>query len=881
MAMADDDVYAYEQEFEEMDEWEAMHEHELEAAEEELRAMEAAEAAAAAKRPESRDEPDEPMDVEEEEPDHFAALDDKLAQTQERVRSVLERCAEALGESEDAMEVTEPAEDVVVHKQKTGFVDTTTANYLFSRPPIDVDSMSIVLPTGERKFLRKRSVFDATARSSSASAVSKSLIPITAMMEALEQRQIESAVKADARPATREHAESKTGQQSNVLWLDKYKPQRFIDLLSDERTNREVLGWIKQWDRFVFPNKKQSHPPVETATPSFGKPGQYGKNADASGAAAGVDTNDPRPREKIILLCGPPGAGKSTLASIVARHAGYNPIEVNASDDRTAGVLKNKIISAMEMQSIWGDRKPNCIILDEIDGAMNSGDGKSAIAAIQEIISAPLNSNKDAKNGKRTKSSQHPLTRPLICICNDQFASVLRPLRKLAKIFVLDPPNSQRLVTRLKFICRSEGLRSTTGVLASLCANGGNDVRYCVNALQFQSTQTKHITSTAVASGLIGQKDHSRGVFETMDMVFYKAKSKSSSKAAPIMDQIDEAAQSLGNFPLLINALDENLPKMMYNDPTMNKICDAFEWMGIADAWDLKARSEQQFAFMAYVPFAARAVHLVCCTSSRRRIEYPKSHAEAHKKHEQSTNILRALVENSLLQPSMRQSADVLVVDVVPWLLATLSPSIRHINPSLQTADEKVMIQRLIELMASLGLSFRPKYLPDGTEDYALEPAVNELVRFRHQDSGNASSMVLPLPVRKMITREVELEQMRKSENSERGPRGRRTKAPSDLNQDAAEGAQSKPTKASQQFVLPTLTEQQVADKLEIMRKRNPFAFAHREAKRKRDEALKELEQTEEAEDTLMTKKRPSVRYRYNEGYTSGIKTTVFMKDLL
>ncbi len=76
------------------------------------------------------------------------------------------------------------------------------------------------------------------------------------------------------------------------------------------------------------------------------------------------------------------------------------------------------------------------------------------------------------------------------------------------------------------------------------------------------------------------------------------------------------------------------------------------------------------------------------------------------------------------MQPSVRHSADVLVVDVVPWLLATLSPNVRHLTANVQSAEEKAMVQRLIELMATLGLSFRPKFLPDGSEDYALEPYV-------------------------------------------------------------------------------------------------------------------------------------------------------------
>lgn len=37
-----------------------------------------------------------------------------------------------------------------------------------------------------------------------------------------------------------------------MLWVDKYAPEGFKDLLSDERVNREVLRAVKAWDPFVF-----------------------------------------------------------------------------------------------------------------------------------------------------------------------------------------------------------------------------------------------------------------------------------------------------------------------------------------------------------------------------------------------------------------------------------------------------------------------------------------------------------------------------------------------------------------------------------------------------------------------------------------------------
>ena len=37
-----------------------------------------------------------------------------------------------------------------------------------------------------------------------------------------------------------------------------------------------------------------------------------------------------RPRVKVALISGPPGLGKTTLAHIIAKRAGYNFIEMNA-----------------------------------------------------------------------------------------------------------------------------------------------------------------------------------------------------------------------------------------------------------------------------------------------------------------------------------------------------------------------------------------------------------------------------------------------------------------------------------------------------------------------------------------------------------------------
>ena len=44
------------------------------------------------------------------------------------------------------------------------------------------------------------------------------------------------------------------------------------------------------------------------------------------------------------------GLGKTTLAHVCARHCGYRPVEINASDDRSGASLQARVLDAVEMQ---------------------------------------------------------------------------------------------------------------------------------------------------------------------------------------------------------------------------------------------------------------------------------------------------------------------------------------------------------------------------------------------------------------------------------------------------------------------------------------------------------------------------------------------------
>ena len=273
------------------------------------------------------------------------------------------------------------------------------------------------------------------------------------------------------RPTTEQTAQMKVGSKGRImLWTEKYRARRFTDLVGDERTHRTVLRWLKGWDPIVFPGASKTKPRLRSSEEPL----------------------EERAHRKLMLLTGPPGLGKTTLAHICARQAGYEVVEINASDERSKDIVKGRIRDIVGTENVKGVNtkgvtgtvrkagRPVCLIVDEVDGVVgSSGSGEGGfIKALMDLVNLDSkntsclgNSSGNSSYKKPKKGDHFRLLRPMILICNDVYHPSLRPLRSssMAEIIHIRRPPLDKVVNRLKFVFEKEGVACDGDGVRRLC----------------------------------------------------------------------------------------------------------------------------------------------------------------------------------------------------------------------------------------------------------------------------------------------------------------------------------------------------------------------------------------------------------------------------
>ncbi|KRY65831.1 Chromosome transmission fidelity protein 18 -like protein [Trichinella pseudospiralis] len=528
-------------------------------------------------------------------------------------------------------------------------------------------------------------------------------------------------------------SKSDSSDQCGQLWSSKYRPRTYIDLLSDDGSNRALLTWMKLWDTCVFNNKPTLHQ-VERKKLLTRKKQQQLLFPSTSGDGSKPELDSlKRPLYKIALLWGSPGIGKTTLAHVIAKHCGYYVHEMNASDDRSLDAFSKHLENSLLMtRTLDSNPKPHCVVIDEIDGA--------PLPSVNYLVSLV----KGVASGK--KSRKIIIRRPIVCICNDLFAPSLRELRKIALVIHVPSVETARLSSRLLQICSEEMLNADQSALDLLCQKAENDIRSCINTLQFLKSKTDHIRYDDIQRLPVGQKDLKKSLFSVWREIFqqprFKRRRQNSNNAADNEKREEMRFESIlrtisqcENEDRLFDGLFENFLSVPFRDTWMRSVCNGLQWLQFTDILKRCINENMLFELSAYLPYAAVAFHFLFSSNATTKLQYPQSDREAVRCLSRNANILRDIYSETSAKIHSNLDPDTLVLNILPFLLWIIQPEIKSTNPQLYSSNEIALIENAVNVMLEYNATYRQQKNEDGNYDFVLDPPLDEIVQFCSLDT--------------------------------------------------------------------------------------------------------------------------------------------------
>jgi replication factor C large subunit len=264
--------------------------------------------------------------------------------------------------------------------------------------------------------------------------------------------------------------------------------------------------------------------------------------------------------KKAILLQGPAGTGKTTLAHVISNEFDFEIFELNASDFRNKEQLEAKLKPASEQQSLF--KKSKILLVDEVDGLSVTKD-KGGIPELTALI-------------ETTKF-------PMIITANDIWDKKFATLRQKCKSLNLAELSYKTISLVLQEIVKKENLDIDNQILVSIAIRARGDIRAAINDLQTiasDSSKTKNYLS-------LDERNQSTDIFDAMKVVFKNMLNK---ETLNVYDSIDLPLEKIFLW------IEENIP----NEYSGEELFKAYEALSIADVFRGRIRRQRHWRFLVY-----------------------------------------------------------------------------------------------------------------------------------------------------------------------------------------------------------------------------------------------------------------------------------------